>query len=86
MVTDRSDGGLDGRAYRAAVDVGGTFTDVVAIDAATGALTVDKVETTPAEPSRGVLEALAKSGAPMADIAYFCLLYTSDAADDSSVV
>ena len=71
MVTDRSDGGVDGRAYRAAVDVGGTFTDVVAIDAVTGALTVDKVETTPAEPSRGVLEALAKSGAPMGDIAYF---------------
>jgi N-methylhydantoinase A len=56
---------------RAAVDVGGTFTDVVALDPITGALTVDKVETTPSEPSRGVLDALAKSGAPMDRIDYF---------------
>jgi N-methylhydantoinase A len=60
-----------GDAYRAAVDVGGTFTDVVALDAASGAFIVDKVETTPADPSRGVLEALAKSGAPIGEIGYF---------------
>ncbi len=60
-----------GGAYRAAVDVGGTFTDVVAIDAASGELIVDKVETTPAAPSHGVLEALTKSGAPMDEIGYF---------------
>jgi N-methylhydantoinase A len=58
-------------AHRAAVDVGGTFTDVVVLDSATGALTVDKVETTPSEPSRGVLAALAASGAPMDQISYF---------------
>jgi len=65
-----SAGGAGG-AQRSAVDVGGTFTDVVALDAATGALTVDKVETTPSEPSRGVLDALAKTGVPMGDISYF---------------
>ena len=47
---------------RVGVDIGGTFTDVVALDTLSGELAVDKVETTPSEPSRGVLEALAKSG------------------------
>ena len=60
MVAERSAGDTGGRAYRAAVDVGGTFTDVVALDARSGALSVDKVETTPSEPSRGVLESLAE--------------------------
>lgn len=43
---------------RVAVDVGGTFTDVVELDPETGALRFDKVPTTPAEPTRGVLDAL----------------------------
>jgi N-methylhydantoinase A len=63
-------GGGPGR-YRAAVDVGGTFTDVVALDIGRGSLSVDKVETTPAAPSQGVLEALARCGAPMGGIDYF---------------
>jgi N-methylhydantoinase A len=71
VVAERSASGAAGGAHRAAVDVGGTFTDVVALDAVSGALTVDKVETTPSEPSRGVLDSLAKSGAPMGDISYF---------------
>lgn len=64
-------GGTEGGTYRAAVDVGGTFTDVVALDAQSGELIVDKVETTPVEPSLGVLEALTRSGAPMSEIGYF---------------
>lgn len=67
----RGTAGTGGGTFRAAVDVGGTFTDVVALDAASGELIVDKVETTPADPSKGVLDALAKSGAPMDHIAYF---------------
>jgi N-methylhydantoinase A len=70
VVAESSDQAVSGR-LRAAVDVGGTFTDVVALDPATGVLTVDKVETTPSDPSRGVLDALAKSGAPMDEIGYF---------------
>ncbi|MEX1295140.1 MAG: hydantoinase/oxoprolinase family protein [Candidatus Limnocylindrales bacterium] len=71
MTEQRASTSRGGRAFRAAVDVGGTFTDVVALDTTSGALIVDKVETTPSEPSRGVLESLAKSGAPMDDIGYF---------------
>jgi len=43
---------------RLAVDVGGTFTDVVAIDDATGRLYVLKVRSTPAAPERGLLSSL----------------------------
>ncbi len=71
MVVEKPADGTRGGAFRAAVDVGGTFTDVVALDAVSGELIVDKVETTPTEPSVGVLESLAKSGAPMGDISYF---------------
>jgi N-methylhydantoinase A len=42
------------------VDVGGTFTDVVVYDEATGALRVAKSPTTAADPARGLLNALAK--------------------------
>ena len=48
------------------VDVGGTFTDAVLVDA-TAAVHTAKVPSTPAEQSRGVLEAvrlvLARAGA-----------------------
>jgi len=42
-------------AYRLGVDIGGTFTDGVLIDEATGATFIDKVLTTPADPSEGFL-------------------------------
>src|SRR5579871_5139805 len=45
--------------FRAGVDIGGTFTDLILIDDATGALTVGKVLTTPADPAAAVAEALA---------------------------
>ncbi|MBB5221692.1 N-methylhydantoinase A [Amaricoccus macauensis] len=38
------------------VDVGGTFTDLVYCDLATGVLDIHKVSTTPDDPSRGVLQ------------------------------
>src|SRR3954451_14072172 len=43
--------------YRIGIDVGGTFTDLVAIDAS-GATTLEKVPSTPQDPSLGVLEGL----------------------------
>lgn len=44
-----------------AVDVGGTFTDLVVLDAETGKVSFAKAPTTPAEPSEGVLAAIGKS-------------------------
>jgi N-methylhydantoinase A len=45
--------------YRIGIDVGGTFTDLVAIDAA-GRTTLAKVPSTPEDPSLGVLDGLAQ--------------------------
>ena len=44
---------------RLAADIGGTFTDVVAYDLADGAVAFAKAPSTPQEPARGVLDALA---------------------------
>jgi N-methylhydantoinase A len=45
-------------AYNVAVDVGGTFTDVLVFDERTGELTEGKVLSTPDDPSRGVVEGI----------------------------
>src|SRR5437870_4606973 len=45
--------------YRIGIDVGGTFTDLVAINEA-GATTLAKVASTPADPSLGVLDGLSQ--------------------------
>ena len=44
--------------YRIGVDIGGTFTDFVMQDVATGRLTNEKVLTTPADPSQAVLQGI----------------------------
>ena len=44
--------------FRLAMDIGGTFTDVVAYDEETGTYTAGKYSTTPAELTEGVLSAL----------------------------
>jgi len=49
-------------AVRAAVDVGGTFTDVCALDEETGDMTFVKDSTTPNDYSVGVLNTMKKSG------------------------
>ena len=58
--------------WRLAVDIGGTFTDVVLLDAASGRVVVDKTLTTPAAPldgvRTGVRQLLAKAGVRPADI------------------
>jgi N-methylhydantoinase A len=46
---------------RVAVDIGGTFTDVVVFDQANGSLALAKALSTPAELARGVLEGLTKA-------------------------
>ena len=55
---------------RLAVDIGGTFTDVVAVDAL-NRVTRAKADTTPQGLERGVLDALGRSGVPAADVAAF---------------
>jgi len=60
------------RDWRLAVDIGGTFTDVVLLDAASGRVVVDKTLTTPAAPLEGVRtgvqQLLAKAGVAPAEI------------------
>src|ERR1700719_2595676 len=48
-------------AFRAAVDIGGTFTDLVAIDEATSRRFSAKVPTTPGKLHEGVMHAIEKS-------------------------
>lgn len=58
--------------YRLAIDVGGTFTDVVLVDDSKGAIWFGKVLSTPDDPSRGSLtgasEILLRLGIPWEDI------------------
>ena len=44
--------------FRVSMDIGGTFTDVVAYDEDDGAYAAGKAETTPADLTEGVLAAL----------------------------
>ena len=48
------------------IDVGGTFTDLVLYDEATGTLRVAKTPSTPDDPVRGILDGLAKLGVDLA--------------------
>src|SRR4029453_8079779 len=58
--------------WRLAVDIGGTFTDIVLLDAVSGRVVVDKTLTTPAAPldgvRAGVRQVLAKAGVTPRDI------------------
>ncbi len=56
---------------RIAVDVGGTFTDVIVLDEVTNTLRLEKVETTPQDPARGVLQGFRKAEARLSDLDYF---------------
>jgi N-methylhydantoinase A len=57
-------------AMRVAVDIGGTFTDLAAVDGS-GRLTLAKTDTTQSSPDRGAVHALERSGIAPADIATF---------------
>jgi N-methylhydantoinase A len=58
--------------YRAGADIGGTFTDLIVFDDATGALSIGKTLTTPADPSRaiedGLADTLARAGLALSQI------------------
>lgn len=56
---------------RIAVDVGGTFTDVVVLDEQSGMLRFDKVETIPGDPGAGVINGIEKVGADFNSVAIF---------------
>lgn len=62
-------------AYRLGVDVGGTFTDVLLIDEASGVTQRAKTPSTPADQSVGVLEGVrkvcAQAGIEASEVAYF---------------
>src|SRR6266851_6263011 len=60
--------------YRLGVDVGGTHTDLVLLDAAGGTLLVEKVASTPKNPALGVLDGVAKfvaRGVAPSEIGFF---------------
>ena len=60
------------RMKRIGVDVGGTFTDFILVDEEAGRVTVDKVPSTPDDPSRGVVEGVrrlcAKAGVALSEV------------------
>ncbi len=56
---------------RIAIDVGGTFTDVVELSADTGRLTFDKVPTTPSQPTAGVLDAFDVTSSAVGQVSMF---------------
>ncbi|HEX3492745.1 MAG TPA: hydantoinase/oxoprolinase family protein [Streptosporangiaceae bacterium] len=56
---------------RVAVDIGGTFTDLVAQDTATGQVIRAKADTTPGALEHGVLTALAQSGVAAGQVSAF---------------
>ena len=59
---------------RLAIDIGGTFTDATLIDEETGAVSIAKVSSTPADPSLGFMAAaeriLGASGIPAGDVRF----------------
>ena len=60
------------RHYRVGVDIGGTFTDFIVLDDATGSFAVGKTLTTPHDPSQAVetvlLETLERAGIDASDV------------------
>ncbi|KUK10026.1 MAG: 5-oxoprolinase (ATP-hydrolyzing) [Clostridia bacterium 41_269] len=58
-------------SYRIAVDIGGTFTDIVCLEEETGALIEEKAHTTPANFADGVINAVAKTGVDLSEAVYF---------------
>ena len=57
---------MSGVGTRIGVDIGGTFTDVVAVDETTGEIRVTKVPTVPADPSEGFMDGLGQAFARFA--------------------
>jgi N-methylhydantoinase A len=72
-ILDNYRGGLmaEQSAIRVAVDIGGTFTDFVVFDPATGESTVGKVPSTPANPSEGIVQGLKRMGVDLSRVEFF---------------
>jgi N-methylhydantoinase A len=56
---------------RAGVDIGGTFTDVIVFDEATGEIEIEKTPSTPANPAEGVINGLVKADTAIGDLDFF---------------
>ena len=54
--------------YRVGIDVGGTFTDLIAVQVETGQIVSTKVQSTPANPADGFIDSLVQSNIPSAEI------------------
>jgi len=59
------------KSARVAIDVGGTFTDVVTLDGGSGNVKFDKVPTTPSDPQQGVLNGFVASGVSLEAVSHF---------------
>jgi N-methylhydantoinase A len=59
------------RTSRVAIDVGGTFTDVVELSPDTGELRFDKVPTTPSAPTAGVMNAFGLTRSGLDEVSMF---------------
>src|SRR4030081_1381820 len=61
--------------YRVTVDTGGTFSDFVYLNEATGVVSIAKIASTPDDPSRAIIagvEGLLARGIAPQDISFFC--------------
>ena len=56
---------------RLATDIGGTFTDLVAFDEASGTVQLGKASSTPDDFARGILDAVDVADLSLSDVAYF---------------
>ncbi len=58
-------------SIRVAVDIGGTFTDLVYLEERTGKMGFEKTDTTPGEPARGVMTSIQQAGVNIEKVGLF---------------
>ena len=57
--------------HKLAIDIGGTFVDIVTFDMASQSINAFKLSTTPDDPARGVIEAIGRLNVPAAQVTDF---------------
>ena len=67
------------------VDVGGTFTDILALDENTGEVRVAKVPSTRGDQSAGFLSGINAATDDLGAVSTICLLYTSPSPRDATL-